>query len=80
VWCELSLFSLVHILEKSLKYDCLHLADEKIDNGRKLMPLLKHILADGEAEASTSEIITLPSTTATKTLSPNNYISGINLL
>src|SRR5205814_1663977 len=61
--------------------------------GRKLRPLLKRILdavpddvpmedadAEGEAEASTSEVITFLSGIATETLSANNYISGINIL
>lgn len=73
--------------------DCLHAGSETIDDGRKLKPLLKRILdavpddvpmedadAEGEAEASTSEIITFLSTIATETLSANNYISGINIL
>jgi transformation/transcription domain-associated protein len=74
-------------------HDCLHSADEMTDDGRKLKPLLKRILdavpddvpmedadAEGETEASTSEIITFLSATATETLSANNYISGINTL
>ncbi|KAH9209380.1 hypothetical protein DL95DRAFT_526909 [Leptodontidium sp. 2 PMI_412] len=73
--------------------DCLHAAGEKMDEGRNLKPLLKRILdavpddtpmedadAEGETEASTSEIITFLSTIATETLSANNYISGINIL
>ncbi|KUJ06740.1 uncharacterized protein LY89DRAFT_790380 [Mollisia scopiformis] len=73
--------------------DCLHGADEKTDEGRNLKPLMKRILdavpddvpmedadAEGEAEASTSEIITFLSTIATETLSANNYVSGINIL
>ncbi|KAH8758668.1 hypothetical protein BGZ57DRAFT_622732 [Hyaloscypha finlandica] len=73
--------------------DCLHAVDEATDEGRNMKPLLKRILdavpddvpmedadAEGEAEASTSEIITFLSTIATETLSANNYISGINIL
>ena len=73
--------------------DCLHATDEATDEGRSMKPLLKRILdavpddvpmedadAEGEAEASTSEIITFLSTIATETLSANNYISGINIL
>jgi transformation/transcription domain-associated protein len=73
--------------------DCLHGADEKTDEGRNIKPLMKRILdavpddvpmedadAEGEAEASTSEIITFLSGIATETLSANNYVSGINIL
>jgi transformation/transcription domain-associated protein len=73
--------------------DCLHAADDQIASGHTLKPLLKRILdavpddvpmedadAEGEAEASTSEIITFLSGIATETLSANNYISGINIL
>lgn len=72
--------------------ECLHSSDN-IDSGRQLKPLLKRILdavpddvqmedadAEGEAEASTSEIITFLSTTATEDLSSGNYISAINIL
>ncbi|KAF7880607.1 uncharacterized protein EAF02_007453 [Botrytis sinoallii] len=88
-----------HILEKALKsdnpeiQDCLHAGNEKIDDGRKLSPLLKRILeavpddtpmedadAESEPEASTSEIITFLSAIATETLQANNYISGLNIL
>lgn len=88
-----------HILERALKsdnpevQDCLHSGDEKIDDGRKMSPLLKRVLeavpddtpmedadAESEPEASTSEIITFLSATATETLSANNYISGLNIL
>ncbi|KAM3082938.1 transcription-associated protein 1 [Clarireedia jacksonii] len=98
-WILDNLPNLQRILEKSLKsdnpeiQDCLHAGDEKIDDGRKLTPLLKRILdavpddipmedadADGEVEASTSEIITFLSATAMETLSANNYISGLNIL
>jgi transformation/transcription domain-associated protein len=98
-WVLKNMASLQHIIEKSLKsdnpeiHDCLHAADENMDDGRKLKPLLKRILdavpddvpmedadAEGEAEASTSEIITFLSGIATETLSANNYISGINIL
>lgn len=98
-WILQNMSSLQRILDKSLKsdnpeiQDCLHTADETIDEGRNLKPLLKRILdavpddvpmedadAEGEAEASTSEIITFLSTIATETLSANNYISGINIL
>ncbi|TAQ89061.1 hypothetical protein B7494_g2646 [Chlorociboria aeruginascens] len=74
-------------------HDCLHSGDKSIDGGRELKPLLKRILdavpddvpmedadADGEAEASTSEIITFLSAIATETLSANNFVSGINIL
>jgi transformation/transcription domain-associated protein len=73
--------------------DCLHAADATFDDGRVLKPLVKRILdavpddvpmedadAEGEAEASTSEIITFLSGIATETLSANNYISGLNIL
>ncbi|KFY73637.1 hypothetical protein V499_06289 [Pseudogymnoascus sp. VKM F-103] len=73
--------------------DCLHSSCQNGDDGRPLKPLLKAILdavpddvqmedadADGEAEASTSEIITFLSTTATEDLSSGNYNSGINIL
>jgi transformation/transcription domain-associated protein len=99
-WILKNIPVLQKILEKSLKsdnselHDCLHAADEhKIDDGRKLKPLLKRILdavpddvpmedadAEGEAEASTSEIITFLSAIATETLSASNYVSGINIL
>jgi transformation/transcription domain-associated protein len=98
-WILQNMTALQHILEKSLKsdnpeiQDCLHSADETIDEGRDLKPLLKRILdavpddvpmedadAEGEAEASTSEIITFLSGIATETLSANNYVSGINIL
>ena len=99
-WILKNMPVLQKILEKSLKsdnselHDCLHAADEtKIDDGRKLKPLLKRILdavpddvpmedadAEGETEASTSEIITFLSTIATETLSASNYVSGINIL
>ncbi|CZR69557.1 related to the component Tra1 of the SAGA complex [Phialocephala subalpina] len=98
-WILQNMTGLQHILEKSLKssipeiQDCLNAADEKIDEGRNLKPLMKRILdavpddvpmedadAEGEAEASTSEIITFLSTIATETLSANNYVSGINIL
>lgn len=88
-----------HILEKPLKsdnpeiQDCLHAGDEKIDDGRKLSPLLKRVLeavpddtpmedadADTEPEASISEIITFLSGIATEMLSAQNYISGLNIL
>jgi transformation/transcription domain-associated protein len=98
-WILQNMTALQHILEKSLKsdnpeiQDCLHSADETMDEGRDLKPLLKRILdavpddvpmedadAEGEAEASTSEIITFLSGIATETLSANNYVSGINIL
>ena len=98
-WIVKNMSTLQHILEKSLKsdnpeiQDCLHTADDKMDEGRNLKPLLKRILdavpedvpmedadAEGETEASTSEIITFLSAIATETLSANNYISGINIL
>ncbi|KAL3426523.1 histone acetylase complex subunit (FAT domain-containing protein) [Phlyctema vagabunda] len=98
-WVLKNMPTLQHILEKSLKsespelHDCLHSADEKIDDGRRLKPLLKRILdavpddvpmedadAEGEAEATTSEIITFLSGIATETLSSGNYVSGINNL
>ncbi|TVY21135.1 Transcription-associated protein 1 [Lachnellula arida] len=98
-WILQNLSALQHILEKSLKsdnpeiQDCLHSADEKIDDGRKLGPLLKRILdavpddvpmedadAEGEAEASTSEIITFLTNIATEMLSASNYVAGINVL
>ncbi|RDW62546.1 hypothetical protein BP5796_10848 [Coleophoma crateriformis] len=98
-WILKNSSTLQHILEKSLKsdnselHDCLHIADEKVDEGRKLKPLLKRILdavpedvpmedadAEGETEASTSEIITFLSGIATETLSASNYVSGINIL
>ncbi|KAH8591080.1 hypothetical protein B0O99DRAFT_551034 [Bisporella sp. PMI_857] len=73
--------------------DCLNVVDEENEEDRKLKPLLKRILdavpddvpmedadADGEAEASTSEIITFLSSVATETLSASNYTSGINIL
>ncbi|KAI9744282.1 MAG: hypothetical protein M1818_002434 [Claussenomyces sp. TS43310] len=73
--------------------DCLHAASKDIDDGRDLKPLLKRILdavpddvqmedadAEGETEASTAEIITFLSTTATENLSSTNYVSGINIL
>lgn len=74
--------------------DCLHAASkDEIDDGRELRPLMKRVLdavpddvqmedadAEGETEASTSEIITFLSTTATEDLSSTNYISGINIL
>lgn len=98
-WILRNMSTLQHILEKSLKsdnaelQDCLHAADEAMDDGRHLKPLLKRILdavpddipmedadADGEAEASTSEIITFLSSIAAETLSANNYTSGISIL
>jgi len=98
-WIMKNMSTLQRILEKSLRsdnseiHDCLHAADEKMDDGRKLKPLLTRILdavpddvpmedadAEGEAEASTSEIITFLSAIATETLSANNYVSGINIL
>jgi len=98
-WILQNMSTLQHILEKSLKsdnpeiQDCLHSADEKMDEGRKLKPLMKRILdavpddvpmedadAEGEAEASTSEVITFLSTMATETLSAGNYVSSINIL
>jgi transformation/transcription domain-associated protein len=73
--------------------DCLHGMGKDEEGGRPLKPLLKRILdavpddvqmedadVEGEAEASTSEIITFLSTTATEDLSSGNYISGINIL
>jgi transformation/transcription domain-associated protein len=73
--------------------DCLHAGNKDIDHGRDLKPLLKRVLdavpddvqmedadAEGETEASTAEIITFLSATATEALSSNNYISGINIL
>jgi transformation/transcription domain-associated protein len=72
--------------------DCLH-AGSKTADGKELKPLLKRMLeavpddtpmedadAEGEVEASTAEIITFLSTTATEALSNNNYVSGINIL
>ncbi|EKD14699.1 FAT domain-containing protein [Drepanopeziza brunnea f. sp. 'multigermtubi' MB_m1] len=98
-WILQNMTNLQRILEKSLKcenpeiQDCLHAADEKMDDGRILEPLLKRILdaipedvpmedadAEGEAEASTSELVTFLSGIATEMLSNNNYISGINIL
>ena len=97
-WILKNMSTLQHILEKSLRsdnpelQDCLHAGDEKIDDGRKLKPLVKRILdavpddipmedadADGEPEASTSEIIKFLSDIATETLS-TNYVSGMNIL
>jgi transformation/transcription domain-associated protein len=79
--------------DNSELHDCLHAADKTMDDGRDLKPLLKRILdavpddvpmedadAEGETEASTSEIITFLSAIATETLSANNYISGISIL
>ncbi|KAH6666821.1 hypothetical protein B0J14DRAFT_188953 [Halenospora varia] len=73
--------------------DCLNAADITLDDGRKLKPLLKRILdavpddvpmedadAEGEAEASTSEIITFLTNIATELLSNSNYVAGINIL
>lgn len=98
-WILQNMTNLQRILEKCLRcenpeiQDCLHAADEKMDEGRSLKPLLKRILdavpddvpmedadAEGEAEASTSEFITFLSGIATEMLSSNNYISGINIL
>lgn len=98
-WILKNMANIQKILEKPVRadnpeiQDCLHLADEKIDEGRKLKPLLQRILdavpddvpmedadAEGEAEVSTSEIITFLSAVATETLSANNYICGINAL
>jgi transformation/transcription domain-associated protein len=72
---------------------CLHAGSKEIDDNRDLKPLLKRILdavpddvqmedadAEGETEASTSEIITFLSSTATEDLSSTNYVSGINIL
>jgi transformation/transcription domain-associated protein len=72
--------------------DCLHWGG-KASDGPELKPLMKRVLdavpddvqmedadAEGETEASTSEIITFLSTTATEDLSSTNYISGINIL
>lgn len=73
--------------------DALHASGKDIDDGRDVKPLMKRILdavpddvqmedadAEGETEASTSEIITFLSTTATEDLSSTNYVSGINIL
>ncbi|RAL61698.1 hypothetical protein DID88_002766 [Monilinia fructigena] len=98
-WILDKLPEIQHILEKALKsdnpeiQDCLHAGNEKIDDGRKLSPLLKRVLeavpddtpmedadAECEPEASTSEIITFLSATATEMLSASNYISGLNIL
>ncbi|KAA8573747.1 hypothetical protein EYC84_005312 [Monilinia fructicola] len=98
-WILEKLPEIQHILEKALKsdnpeiQDCLHAGNEKIDDGRKLSPLLKRVLeavpddtpmedadAECEPEASTSEIITFLSATATEMLSASNYISGLNIL
>jgi transformation/transcription domain-associated protein len=98
-WILANMSAIQHILEKSLKsdnpeiQDCLHAAEEKMDEGRKLKPLVKRILdavpddvpmedadAEGETEASTSEIITFLTNTATELLSNNNYVAGINML
>lgn len=98
-WILQNITQLQTILDKSLKsdnpeiQDCLHAADQKMDDGRKLKPLLKRILdavpddvpmedadAEGEAEASTSEIITFLTGVATEMLSASNYIAGINVL
>ncbi|EHL01430.1 putative Transcription-associated protein 1 [Glarea lozoyensis 74030] len=98
-WVLTNMPAIQHILEKSLKsdnpeiQDCLHAADEKMDEGRKLKPLVKRILdavpddvpmedadAEGESEASTSEIITFLTNMATELLSNNNYVAGINIL
>ena len=74
-------------------HDCLHVADKIIDDDRQLKPLLARILdaipddtpmadadADGEPEASTSEMITFLTNIVTETLSASNYTSGINTL
>ena len=98
-WIVNNMSTLQHILEKSLKsdnseiHDCLHVADETIDDGRQLKPLLARILgaipddtpmadadADGEPEASTSEVITFLTNIVTETLSASNYTSGLNTL
>ncbi|CAG8961386.1 hypothetical protein HYFRA_00013334 [Hymenoscyphus fraxineus] len=98
-WVLANMSSLQRILEKCLKsdnpeiQDCLNAADDKIDEGRMLKPLVKRILdavpddvpmedadAEGEVEASTSEIITFLTNTATELLSNNNYVAGINIL
>ncbi|RDL36361.1 uncharacterized protein BP5553_05713 [Venustampulla echinocandica] len=73
--------------------DCLHAADENWDGGRKSKPLVRRILdavpddipmedadAEGEPEASTSEIIKFLSSMAIELLSNSNYAAGINIL
>ncbi|KAG9232438.1 hypothetical protein BJ875DRAFT_404876 [Amylocarpus encephaloides] len=98
-WVLANMATIQHVLEKSLKsdnpeiQDCLHAADEKMDDGRKLKPLVKRVLdavpddapiedadAEGEAEASTSEIITFLNNMSAELLSNNNLIASINIL
>ncbi|KAG9241802.1 hypothetical protein BJ878DRAFT_544879 [Calycina marina] len=98
-WIVNNMPTLQKILEKSLKsdnpelHDCLHVADDIIDDGRQLKPLLARVLeaipddtpmpdadADGEPEASTSELITFLTNIVTETLSAGNNTSGLNTL
>jgi transformation/transcription domain-associated protein len=73
--------------------ECLHAGSKEMDFGRDLKPLMKRILdavpddapmedadAEIETEASTAEIITFLSTTATEDMSSNYYVSSINIL
>jgi transformation/transcription domain-associated protein len=99
-WILKNMSNLQKTLDKTLRsenpelQDCLHAAGEKVDDGRKLKPLLTKMLdavpedevmqdadAEGEAEpTSTCELIKGLSSIATETLSSGNYVSSINIL
>lgn len=98
-WIQKNTPAIQKVLEKCLKaehyevQDCLHLADEKYDDGRNLRSIIKRVLdaipedspmedadADGEPEVQTSEIIAYLSQIATEAMNGNSYISGVNIL
>ncbi|KAM4056291.1 FAT domain-containing protein [Hirsutella rhossiliensis] len=98
-WVQKHFAAVQKVLEKCLKcenpevQDCLHLSDDKYDDGRELKSIIKRILeavpedtpmedadAEAEAEAPTSEIVAYLSQAATEAMNNSSYISGVNLL
>ena len=95
-WIQNHITTIQKLLEKPLKaenpeiQDCLHAADEDLDGGRQIRPLLRRVLDaipreggeedDMEVETPSTEFMTCLSTIATETMSNTNLIAGVNLL
>ncbi|KAL5594764.1 hypothetical protein BROUX41_001678 [Berkeleyomyces rouxiae] len=98
-WVQRNLSQLLKLLDRSLKsenpevQDCLHGADPKCDEGRKIKPLMLRFLevspedvamedadADADAEVPMSETVSSLSNLATEAMASGNYMAGVNLL
>ena len=98
-WVTKNIAAIQKVLEKCLKcenpeiQDCLHLADQKYDDGRNVRSIINRILdavpedtpmedadAEGETEVQTSEIVSYLSQAATEAMNSSSYISGVSLL